>query len=117
MKKKILFISVVAALFFTGCSVPKITLYSWADYDDTSYQYLKNSDEKSMEKLIKTYQQLIEKQEGTRRTVPPGICADYGFILLQSGKTAEGKAMLEKEIALYPESKVFINRILKMFER
>ena len=116
MKKKILFIYVVTALFFTGCTSYKL-LYSWNDYDNTSYKYLKNSDEKSTENLLKSYQQIITKQEGTRNTVPPGIYADYGFILLQAGKTEEGKAMLKKEISLYPESKIFIDRILKMFEQ
>jgi hypothetical protein len=116
MKKKFLFIGLGATLFFASCA-PKKTLYSWSNYDTASYIYLKNGDEKSIEQLIKTYQQLIDKQDGSRKTVPPGIYADYGFILVQTGKTAEGKAMLEKEIALYPESKVFINRILKMSER
>ena len=116
MKKKILFICMAVILFLTACT-PKRLLYSWNDYDNTSYKYLKNGDEKSVENLLKSYQQIIEKQNGTRKTVPPGIYADYGFILLQTGKTEEGKIMLEKEIALYPESKVFIDRILKMFEQ
>jgi hypothetical protein len=115
MKTKQLLIGTAFVLCMASCA-PK-TLYSWGNYDDTSYIYLKNSDEKSTELLLKTYQQLIEKQEGTRKAVPPGIYADYGFILLQADKTEEGKAMLEKEIALYPESKVFIDRILKMFEK
>ena len=105
----------VAMLFLTSCATQ--TLYSWGNYDDTSYKYLKNSDEKSTQALMKTYQQLIEKQTGTRKTVPPGVYADYGFLLLQANKTAEGKEMLQKEIELYPESKVFIERILKMFEK
>jgi len=116
VKKKGLFIGLVATLLLTSCSTPK-ALYSWDNYDDTSYKYLKNGDEKSTEQLIKTYQQLIEKQKGTRKTVPPGIYADYGFILLQTGKAEEGKAMLEKEIALYPESKLFIDQILKKAEK
>jgi len=115
MKKKFLFMGLVATLCLTSCATK--TLYSWENYDDTSYKYLKNSDEKSTQALIKTYQKLIEKQTGTRQTVPPGIYADYGFILLQANKTEEGKAMLQKEIDLYPESKVFIERILKMFEK
>ncbi|MDR1632314.1 MAG: DUF4810 domain-containing protein [Dysgonamonadaceae bacterium] len=115
MKWKFLFIGLVTTLYLTSCA-PK-TLYSWSNYDDTSYKYLKNSDEKSMEQLIKTYRQLIEKQTGTRKAVPPGVYADYGFVLLQSEKTEEGKAMLEKEISLYPESKIFIDRILQMFEK
>jgi len=74
-------------------------------------------DEESIKNLLNSYQQIIEKQEGTRKTVPPGIYADYGFILLQTGKTEEGKAMLKKEVSLYPESEVFINRILKMYKQ
>ena len=116
MYKKILYLSMVAILSLTGCTSKKL-LYSWSDYYNTSYKSLKFGDEKSMENLISTYQQIIKKQEGTRNTVPPGIYADYGFILLQTGETNEGIAMLNKEISLYPESKVFIDRILKIFEQ
>jgi hypothetical protein len=115
MKTKQLFIGMAVALCLTSCASKM--LYSWGNYDDTSYRYLKNSDEKSIGQLMETYRQLIEKQEGTRQIVPPGIYADYGFMLLQANKTEEGKAMLEKEMTLYPESKVFIDRILKMFEK
>jgi hypothetical protein len=116
MKKKILLICIAATLCLVSCIAPK-TLYSWENYDDTSFKYLKYSDDKSTEQLIKTYQKLIEKQKGTLKVVPPGVYADYGFILLQADRTTEGKEMLEKENALYPESKVFIDRILKMFEK
>ena len=115
MKWKFLFIGLLVTLTLTSCATK--TLYSWGNYDDISYKYLKNSDEKSTEQLIKEYQRMIDKQTGTRRTVPPGVYADYGFILLQAEKIAEGKAMLEKEIMLYPESKIFIDKILKMFEK
>ncbi|MDR2824378.1 MAG: DUF4810 domain-containing protein [Prevotellaceae bacterium] len=113
---KIIFFGLLAILFFTSCRSPQ-ALYSWDNYDETSYTYLKRGDEKSMNRLLKTYQQLIKRSKGTRRTVPPGIYADYGFLLLQTGKIKEGKAMMEKEMTLYPESKVFINRILKRFEK
>lgn len=112
--KKIIFIS-ITVLLLASCTTQK-PLYSWGKYEITSYNYLKNSDEKSTQKLIETYQQIIEKQKGTRNAIPPGVCADYGFLLLQEGKTNEGKELLMKEIALYPESKVFINRILKIIE-
>jgi hypothetical protein len=116
MKLKHLFTGLILTLCLLASCSPKI-LYSWSNYDDTSYKYFKNNDDKSTEQLIATYQKLIEKQTGTRMTVPPGIYADYGFLLLQSNKTEEGKEMLEKEIALYPESKIFVDRILKMFEK
>ena len=111
MKKGILIIGAVFLL--TSCDSEK-KLYSWQKYEVASYNYLKYSDEKSLEDLIANYKLIISKQKGSRKTVPPGIYADYGFILLQSGKTEEGSAMLQKEIELYPESKIFIDRILKM---
>jgi hypothetical protein len=103
-------------LLLASCTTQK-PLYYWGKYDTTSYNYLKNSDEASLLELIETYKNIIEKQNGSRGVVPPGIYADYGFLLLQASKTEEGKAMLLKEVALYPESKVFIDRILKMIEK
>ena len=113
--KKILVIF-ISFLLFASCTTQK-PLYSWGNYEITSYNYLKNTDENSIQELIENYQKIIEDQEkGTRGTIPPGVCADYGFLLIQEGKTKEGKEMLMKEILLYPESKIFIDRILKIIE-
>jgi len=105
----------LGVLLFMGC-VPQQTLYSWNNYETTSYNYLKNSDEKSTQELIETYKKIIKKQTGIRKVVPPGVYADYGFLLLQSDMKVEGMAMLQKEIELYPESRIFIERILKILE-
>jgi len=114
--RKSLFSLISILCFLTSC-VTTQTLYSWENYEKASYNYLKNSDEKSTQELIENYQKIINKQTGTRGIVPPGIYADYGFVLLQVNRTDEGKAMLQKEMELYPESKVFIERILKMLEQ
>jgi len=114
--KKVLAITVIMMLCFSSCTTQK-PLYTWDKYHYTSYNYLKNGDEKAMQELIKTYQNIIKKQKGSRQTVPPGIYADYGLLLLQADKVEEGKKMLQMEITLYPESAVFIGRILKMLEK
>ncbi|MDP4209819.1 MAG: DUF4810 domain-containing protein [Bacteroidota bacterium] len=110
------FYCLLTMLLLASCQNQK-SLYSWSKYETTSYDFLKNKDEKSTQKLIESYQAIIEKQEGSRKVVPPGIYADYGFILIQSGKAEQGKAMLQKEVAIYPESKVFVERILKMLDK
>ncbi|MCX6228483.1 MAG: DUF4810 domain-containing protein [Bacteroidia bacterium] len=111
--RKVIFI---IAVLLASCSSQK-PLYSWGKYEITSYNYLNNSDEKSTKAIIKAYQKIISSQKGTRKMVPPGVYADYGFVLLQANKTQEGKAMLLKEIALYPESEIFMNRILKIINK
>jgi len=102
-------------LFAVSCGSTK--LYSWYDYQEDYYHYLKNADKESLDELLKTYQKIVEKQKETRGVVPPGIYADYGYLLLQAGKNAEAKEMLAKEIELYPESEVFVSTILKRVEK
>jgi hypothetical protein len=98
-----------------SCSAPT-NLYTWNKYESNSYSYLKNTNEKTSTKLSEEYQKIIKKQKGTRGVVPPGIYADYGFLLLQANDVQNAKAMFQKEMDLYPESKLFIGRIIKMTE-
>ncbi|WP_372775599.1 DUF4810 domain-containing protein [Mangrovibacterium sp.] len=98
-----------------SCTVQQ-PLYNWKGYDDAVYAYTKTADEQSVEHLIKIYDKLIEKPGGTRQAPPPGVCADYGYILLKKGETEKGKELLVRETILYPESKQFIDRIIKRFE-
>lgn len=104
------------ALFVVSCASTK-KLYSWYDYQKDYYHYLKNADQESYDKLIKTYDKIIAEQKEIRGIVPPGIYADYGYLLMEKGKTAEAKEMFAKEIELYPESEVFIGSILKRLEK
>lgn len=111
--KKVLLAVFSASLVVLLASCGTTRMYSWYNYQEDYHNYVKKSDKESMENLIKTYDMIISKQTESRGIVPPGIYADYGYLLLQSGKTKEGKAMLEKEVELYPESAVFVNSLLK----
>ncbi len=104
-------------LLLTGCvsSAPK-PLYSWENYQEKMYDYVKNGTQESLDNLLKTYQVMIDKQNGSRQTVPPGICADYGYLLYMQGKKEEGLTFLNKEMMLYPESSAFVSRIIKNLE-
>jgi hypothetical protein len=108
------------ALFFiaflvSSCSTQQV-LYNWGSYDDAVYNYIKAGDQASKEALIAVYDNLINNPSGGRKVVPPGVYADYGYLLIKSGENKKGKEFLEMEINLYPESKPFIERILKRFE-
>jgi len=114
MKKYLVMAAI--GIFAISCA-PTKPLYNWKGYDDAVYAYTKASDEKSVENLIKIYEKLIKKSGGSREVPPPGVCADYGYILIKKGESEKGKELLTKETVLYPESKVFVDRILKRFEK
>lgn len=115
--KKLVPIVLVVVMGLSACNTMQKSLYSWSNYNVTSYNYLKNKDEKSASELIKTYELIIAKQKGSREVVPPGIYADYGYMLIQSGKTEEGVKMMKMEVSLYPESAKFVSNILKTVEK
>ena len=84
------------------------------------------------------YEDMVTYPGGTRRVPPPGICAEYGYMLLIPENAAifaehataiqrrsfastdyaaffpeKGKEMLQKEIELYPESAKFIAPLIE----
>lgn len=109
---------IAAALVLTlaSCGSSEKSLYSWYQYEDVTYRYSKNPTDEWQEKVVEQYQKLMDSQRGTRKTVQPGLYAEYGFLLCKAGKTEEGVSYLKKEIELYPESEQFISRIIKQFE-
>ena len=96
MIKKVLFIG-VCIFAFASCSTVK-PLYSWYNYEDQ-------------------YQKMIDKQKGARGVVPPGLYAEYGYMLYRTGKKEEGLSFLKEEIKAYPESETYISRIIKQLEK
>lgn len=93
------------------------SLYSWYDSENATYQYTKVATEEALTKAMAQYEKVLHKQTGTRGVVPPGMNAEYGYLLCKAGKVEEGLVLLKAEIALYPESEVFISRIIKQLEK
>lgn len=105
--KPIILLSFVAIL--ANCSGPK-TLYNWGSYTDSFHKYNKNSiDNARLEKELSKV--LIDSENKGR--VPPGLYAEYGYILLESGKTDDAIRYFEKESKTWPESKKFMAAMIK----
>ena len=114
MKKIITILLCTIAL--TSCNTTK-SLYSWYNYEDITYKYSKKSTDELQVKVLEQYSKMNEKQQGVRGVVPPGFYAEYGFLLCKTGKSQEGLAFLKQEIELYPESEIYISRIIKQLEQ
>lgn len=141
--KKLLILALVS-FGLTSCGITS-TLYYWGGVQNgaTTYENLayKNYDKQTPEslcKLICMYEDIVSNPGGIRKMPPPGICAEYGYMLLIPENAAifaeyatamqkrtftsadyasffpeKGKEMLQKEIELYPESAKFIAPLIE----
>lgn len=101
-----------------SCGSGAKAMYKWHGYDDAAYDYSHGKTEENTAQMLKVYEKLLSNQRGTTRKVaPPGIHAEYGYLLINQGKLEEGIKYLEKEIELYPESSVFIGKIIKQLKK
>ena len=115
MKK--MFVAAVAVLTLASCGTVQPDLYSWYDSEDATYQYTKRASEEKLAEAMAQYKKVIANQNGLRKTVPPGVNAEYGYLLVKAGQKQEGLTLLKQEVALYPESEKFISRIIKQLQK
>lgn len=108
MNRKIL--SVLPLLFLAGCASQK---YTWSGYDDSLYAYYKHPTDK--EKFIERLQNAVLKAEQTGK-VPPGLYAEYGYMLYEQKGYSDAIIYFKKEHDLWPESQMLMAKMIKNTE-
>jgi hypothetical protein len=99
----------VLALLLASCAPP--TLYDWGNYSQSMYNFYR--DDNQAEQYIAALHAVITTNETAGKRVPPGIYAEYGYMMMSSGQTAEAVAFFEKEKRFWPESELFMNTMIK----
>ena len=146
--RKILTLS-IAALLLCSCGPSVGVLYYWGGnaskgvtrYEERFYEaYGKSQSPESLCAMLCIYEDMLQNPGGERGVVPPGICAEYGYLLLKPETAAAfaestsdrerrvygrsdystyfpeyGLKLLQKELELYPESRKFVEPLLKKF--
>ena len=101
------------ALFaLAGCVTTAPAKYSWGNYENSLYSYYKDSS-KSAEYEAELAS-MIRDSEVTAKPVAPGLHAEYGFLMLQEGKSKDAIAQFEKEKAKWPESTYLMNNLIRI---
>jgi hypothetical protein len=86
--------------------------YNWGDYDPSLYGYYKSP--AKVGELSATLEATINAADGHNEPVAPGLRAEYGYLLLQQGKTTEAVAAFQGEEKQWPESRVFMDHMIKV---
>ena len=146
MRRLILIAAAVLAL--TSCGSTSNSLYYWGgtrgnvtDYEQMAYRSYDKQTPQSICNLIAVYETMVSNPGGTRMVPPPGICAEYGYILMREGSVEafsqyataaqrklfssddysalfaeRGREMMRKELEYYPESEKFLRPLLEKAE-
>ena len=107
--KRFTAVSVGILLLLSGCVAT--TRYDWGEYEKRLYSYYKHPED--VETFTQELISIIESGEEDGR-VPPGIYAEYGYILYLSSKPLEAIQYYEKEKEQWPESAIFMDKMINL---
>ncbi|MCD8569584.1 MAG: DUF4810 domain-containing protein [Geovibrio sp.] len=109
---KSLIFALLIAFSVVACAT-NTSLYYWGDYPKSSVNYaMKSADKEYTQKHIEELRKVIETSDSQKRRVAPGLYAEYGQLLYENEQRNEARKFFELEKTTYPESEVFINRIV-----
>lgn len=110
-----LFFSLILALilfFGGGCSSVSQAGYYWGNYSYTYLGTIREPSSKSDEAHMETLRKIIDESETRNLRVPPGVYAELANLIDKQGKSSVALGYYKKEMKLYPESRIFIERLL-----
>lgn len=95
------------ALLGTGCATP--ARFEWGSYENSLYQYYKKPG--TGPQYEEALQKAVAAGEKTQK-VAPGLYAELGYLSLERDDVKSAVTWFEKEMALFPESRPFLTRII-----
>ena len=110
MKVNVLVILVCIAL--GGCSTVSPGGYYWGKYSYTYHDLLKSPGDSTRAAHEETLRDIVAKSNDEGLRTPPGIHAELGNLLSKANRHDEAIAHYDAERELYPESAVFLQRLL-----
>lgn len=93
----------ICALSVSAC-LPAKQFY-WGSYEESLYSRQQHTGAGGETDAATMLLATINEAQTNNAKVGPGIHADYGYLLFKQGRTDEAITELQKESALYPESK------------
>jgi hypothetical protein len=86
------------------------TRFEWGSYEPSLYAYYKDTAQRTQ------YRQALVSAiaAGTKSNkVAPGLHAELGYLYMEDGNFAEARVNFEREIVLFPESRLFLQGVIQ----
>jgi hypothetical protein len=103
------------ALLLAGCRSPDI--YYWGNYENVIYGVYAHPDKVPPEAQVRIMEADMHKAISMNKPLPPGFHAHLGYAYSQLGKPDLARQEFETEKKQFPESAVFMDRLLDNLAR
>jgi hypothetical protein len=107
-------LAVMAAGTLGGCAT---RLYQWGQYEDSLHTRVVDVSPEGRQKAFRMLEQTIQAAEQAGQRVPPGVYADYGYLLYRGNRPDDAVRYLRKEAELYPEAKPLMDSVISRIEQ
>jgi hypothetical protein len=114
---RIALLALTANLALGGCANKPVSKYEWGNYENLIYSSYAAPGSKSLEEQIGTLEKDMMLASSGSKPLPPGFHAHLGVLYFQKGDAEKAYEELIKEKAAYPESAVFIDRLLENLKK
>jgi hypothetical protein len=101
----------LAAMLLGGCAATP-TLYHWGSYEDLIYASYAAPGKVPLEAEVESLEKDRQQALAAHRRMPPGWHAHLGTLYYQLGKADQARQEFASEKAEFPESVVFMDRLL-----
>lgn len=110
---------VLVGSLLVGCAEPgpKPPAYAWGNYEGLLYDMYAKPGEATPEAQIEQLSASLEQGENAGRRAGPGVYAHLGYMQYLTGNLDAARSAFQRERALYPESSVFMDGLLKQLEQ
>jgi hypothetical protein len=102
----------LSALILVGCAQPVPPLYQWGSYEGQVYAMYIEPGKASPEDQLIRLEADLQRARAAQKAMPPGFHAHMGYLYFQLGKRDQALGSLRTEAALFPESKVYMDRLI-----
>ncbi len=105
-------VNIVAVGLLTACASPTPSLYQWGSYEQQVYAIYNDPGKVPIEQQIAKLEEDYQKARASNKLMPPGFHAHLGYLYFGTGKLDQARQSFATEKSLFPESAVYMDRIL-----
>ena len=92
-------------------------MYQWGSYEEQVYAMYIDPGKVPVENQLQALENDALELRNSNAAAPPGFYAHLGYLYFQSGKPTEALQSFTTEKSLFPESAVFMDRLIAKIKK